>query len=419
VSGADPAGKRGSYFYLSYAHASPLAGVLQGDPDPWVNRFFHDLTAAVGRLADPASGLTPGFVDQEMPVDADWTAELNRALSTAEVFVPLYSPPYFARSWPGKEWACFRDRLALVGIDDPVQRCAPVLWVPLPYDQSPPGLDQAMALGAAEPAYAENGLRALLRLTPYRASYDHVVGRLARRIVDLAELDTLTPSPAPDLATVPSAFLPGDSRAVFAVAVAAPPAGELATRRDRAGYGVSSTDWRAFPEEQKLSLADYAGLVAEQLDFAVTVADFGQLRSLPTGPGVLLVDPWLAGSQQKLAELRTLTAQLPPWIIPLLVFGSGSGDRAAALADDVRGALGESARRTTETAQRAISGVETLGDFVSLMPVLVAEAERQYLRLGPVRYTRPKSGSRPMLTNGWPMTGSDLPPQSAEETPDA
>jgi FxsC-like protein len=373
----------------------------------------------VVRLANPKSGLSAGFFDQEIPVDADWKAALNRALSTAEVFVPLYSPGYFARSWPGKEWACFRERLAQVGLEDPVQRLAPVLWIPLPRDQDRPGLSQAMAIGASEQAYAENGLRALLRLTPYQASYDIVVDRLAARIVDLAERAPLTPSPAPDIDAVPSAFRPGDSRVVFAVTVAAPPAGDLPARRDPSGYGAESTDWRAFPDEQRLSLADYAVQVAEQLDFAVTVTDLGQLRDLPAGPGVLLVDPWLAGNQRKLNELRTLTAELPPWIIPLLVFGSGSGDRAAELAGDVRAALGESAQRTTEAAQRAISGVVSLREFVSLLPALVAEAERQYLRLGPVRHTRPKSGSRPMLANGWPMAGSSAPPPSAEETPDA
>ena len=53
--------RRGSYFYLSYAHSPPLAGNLDADPDQWVRRFFRDLTAAVAAWPRRIRGSRPGF----------------------------------------------------------------------------------------------------------------------------------------------------------------------------------------------------------------------------------------------------------------------------------------------------------------------------------------------------------------------
>jgi FxsC-like protein len=421
MSGVDSSpGKRGSYFYLSYGHSPPLPGSPQADPDQWVRRFFDDLSEAVRLKATPDSGLTPGFFDQEIPLGSNWKGAINHALSTAQVFVPLYSPSYFARLWPGREWACFRERMTRGGIKDPEQRFRPVLWIPLRYNQDPPRLTEAIAVGGPERAYAENGLRALLRLTPYQASYQLVVDRLAAQIVDLAENALVPPAAADDIATVQSAFLPGDSEAVFAVTVAAPSGGDLPPDRDRSGYGATSPDWRPFPREQELPLADYAVQAAEQLlDFAVTVAGVDDVGDLKSRPGVVLVDPWLAATRRGLTALRSLAAKLPPWVIPLLVFGSHADTRDRELAERTRDALGVAAQRQTETARAAISGVSTLRSFVSLMPMVVAEAERQYLRHGPVRRSRPQAGSLPLLAGSRSPAAMTTPHQSAEEIPDA
>jgi FxsC-like protein len=413
-------GPRASYFYLSYSHSSPLLGSPQVDPDQWVHRFFGDLSAAVQRHATPESGLASGFFDQEIQLGADWRGAINHALSTAEVFVPLYSPSYFARLWPGREWACFRDRMAQGGLADPEQRFRPVLWVPLRYDQDPPRLNQALEIGAPERAYAENGLRALLRLAPYQAAYELVVDRLAGQIVDLAENKPVRPSPAPDIATVPSAFLPGDAEAIFAVTVAAPSGRDVPADRDASAYGAAGPDWRPFPREQELPLADYAVQIAEQLlDFAVTVTGVSDSAELPSRPGVLLVDPWFAATEQGLRALRSLALRLPSWVIPILIFGSPVDTRDFELAERTRGALDPAAGRQTAAARLAISGVSSLQGFVSLMPMLVAEAERQYLRHGPVRRSRPQAGSLPLLTGSRSPAGPNSPHMSAEETPDA
>jgi hypothetical protein len=51
----------------------------------------------------------------------------------------------------------------------------------------------------------------------------------------------------------------------------------------------------------------------------------------------------------------------------------------------------------TESARRGAAGVESLDEFVSLIPILVAEAERQYLRYRTGRVTLPRSAGRPAL----------------------
>lgn len=412
--------QRGSYFYLSYAHSAPLTGSQVTDPDQWVRRLFDDLSAAVARHAEKESGLAPGFYDQELLPGTDWKANLNHALSTAEVFVPLYSPSYFARSWPGREWACFRDRLLRAGVEDPVQRFAPVLWVPLRLDQDlPPAMSRAMAVGATEPAYAENGLQALLRLLPYRESYEKVVDNLAAAIVDTVESNPpLAPSVAPDIYSVPSAFGPAESGTYFGVSIAAPTARELPSDQDRSAYGDAARDWRPFPDEQQLPLADYATQVAEQLlDFAVKVTDADPLRDSYPRPGVMLIDPWFA-AQGRLAVLRSMAAKLPVWVIPFLVLGEGSEERIPELINQVRDVLEPLSRDKPEPARDAISGVSSLQAFMSLMPRLVAEAQRQYLRQGPVRRAWPQSGGLPRI-GGPPPANTNIMHRPGKETPDA
>src|SRR5215472_17024308 len=96
----------GSYFFHSYANSPPLAGSMPTEPDRWVRRFFEDLTTAVRSVATSPT-LATGFIDQDLPLFSGWKASLTQALSVAEVFVPLLSPGYYTRSWPGREWACF------------------------------------------------------------------------------------------------------------------------------------------------------------------------------------------------------------------------------------------------------------------------------------------------------------------------
>jgi FxsC-like protein len=385
------AGLRASYFYLSYAHSPPLAGTPAASPDQWVRAFFDALTKAVRGLGSGRHGLAPGFFDQEIPLGSDWRASMSHALSTAEVFVPLYSPGYFARSWPGREWASFERRMTDSGVQNPLERFAPVLWIPLPPGHDETGLTEALELGAGQDGYAENGLRALLRLNPYRASYATIVRRLAGRIVKLAEGAPVTPSAAPDIDSVLSPFTRAASAGVFAVTVAAP----------------GGTGWRPFPDVQELSLAEYAATLAEQLDLAVRIADLtGAGEQLGGDPGVILIDPGFAADEKGERTLREVAGTLPPWILPVLVRSHESDEREARLTERVQAilgltkAVGPAARSARSGVPEAVAGISSLERFVALMPSLVAEAERQYLRLGRVDRAMVPPGSRASLRGG-------------------
>lgn len=398
----DTTGRRGSYFFLSYAHSPPLAGSLQAEPDQSVRMLFYDLTDAVARLASPESGLAPGFFDQVIPLGGDWKASVTRALSTAEVFVPLYSPGYFARSLPGRELACFYERMLRIGIDDPEQRFAAVRWIPFPRDQDRGRLSRTLDVGAAEGAYAENGLRALMRLAPYRTSYQQVVEQIAARIVELAERAPIGPSTMadiPDIDETESEFNPEASAAVFAVTVVAPSRPSLPDGPDPASYGDNSTAWRPFSGEQDQQLAEHAARVAERLDFAVLLMGIEKVEDINGRAGVILIDPWFVADRQRLDSLRQLVRGLRPWVLPLLVVDPPADTRVTQLADQVRAILVDAGLARTDTARRAINGVTSLSDFVTLMPVLVAEAERQYLRDGPIERSMARPGFRLRLTS--------------------
>src|SRR4051794_16905289 len=92
------------HFFLSYAHSAPLSADVRPDTDTdtWVRRCFEDLSGEVGRLLsrDPRG---VGFVDYLAEPGADWKAVQTEMLGRAEVFVPLYSPGYFNKSWPMRE----------------------------------------------------------------------------------------------------------------------------------------------------------------------------------------------------------------------------------------------------------------------------------------------------------------------------
>ncbi|HEY1623085.1 MAG TPA: TIR-like protein FxsC [Streptosporangiaceae bacterium] len=386
---------RASYFYLSYAHSPPLAGSPQLTHDQWVRTFFHDLSDAVHRLGSQHRGIAPGFFDQDIPLNSDWRASLTQAMSTAQVFIPLYAPGYFSRSWPGREWASFKRRLINAGVKKPLGRFAPVLWIPLKPGDEPEGLPQALAIGASESAYADNGLRAMLRLTPYRESYFRVVERLARQVVNLAESDTIPPSLAPDIDMVRNPFSSA-SAAVFAVAVAAADRGGSSAAAD-AGSGTAVSGWRPFPGAQRLSLAEYAATIAEQLDFAVQVTVLGEIETrLGANPGVVLVDPWFVNDADGRESLREAVRDRP-WIMPVLVTNSGGDPKETELAQRVRAILDGVQPPHTDTARQAVAGVNSLEQFVALMPFLIAEAERHFLRRGPIERSVARPGSRRRL----------------------
>ncbi len=385
-----PGGEGGSatYFFLSYAQTAPLDGEERAPIDHVVSELFKDLSAAVRATIPGGHRGQVGFFDGLLPAGADWKARITRELGTAEVFVPLCSPSYFAMSWPGQEWNCFASRLAGRPAAEAGRHIAPVLWTPLSYGQKIPGGVQPGRFAAGRTEYAHNGLRALKMLTIYQESYRAVVAELAREIVRSAREIPLGPSTVAPLESFQSAFRTEDSPVDFVVAVAAPTASTAPRDRDPGPYGPRSTDWRPFVGAERLRLADYAVAAAERLDFSTTALGAAEAAQVePNTPVVVLIDPRIAeptaeGSQ--IAALRRLfDERRRRWTLPLAVFDAAdprSAKERDQLLDYLHSVLESAGALSTEAARRGARGVGSMEEFATVMPVMVTEAERQYIK---------------------------------------
>ena len=395
------------YFFLSYAPSDPLAGNPEEDPDEPVETFFADLSAAVRRHAS-ADGRDVGFFDQNIPPGSDWKQFITRALSAAQVFVPLYSVGYLTNSWPGRELTCFNKRVAEAGGRNPGARMVPVLWAPLAGVDYPPGLREALDY-VTEPDYADNGLCALLRLQPYYDLYQEVVDRMGAQIVEIAERDPIEPvepDKVGDIEKAPSAFVPARQLPVFVIQVAAPTTANAPEDRDLRVYSDNGVDWRPFAK-QKVPLAEYARQVTERFDFAVRVSEIGLAGDLARRrPGIIVIDPSFIADETGRASLAAAVAKLPRWVLPVVVVDKPRDPRTRKLADGVFDILAKAGALQTESARQAARGVESLGAFESIIPKLVAEAGKQYLRKRNSRVLSPPSARRPRFG---PPEGPDGP----------
>ena len=387
------------YFFLSYARSDPLAGNPDEDADEPVETFFSDLTDAVRRHSSGGGEDVSGFYDQKIPVGSDWKQFRARALSAAQVFVPLYSVGYLTNSWPGRELACFKRRVEVAGRRNPLRRLVPVLWAPLAGVEYPPELRAALDSSVTEPDYADNGLRALLKLQSYQGLYQVVVDRMGAQIVEIAEHDPIEPvepEKVGDIEKALSAF-PADRRLpVFNIEVAVRTPASAAESRDPQAYGDTPEEWRPFPG-QELPLAEYARQLIKRFDFDVRVAPLGAEASpIRRRPGIIVIDPAFIVYEAGLAALRAVASTLPRWVLPLVVVAPDD-EPTAKLAARVLDILPKATALPAEWSGRVAHGVKSLDEFVSIVPVLVAEAERQYFRHRSSRSPVPGSPSRPRL----------------------
>lgn len=373
------------YFFLSYARSDPLAGNPEEDPEQPVQTFFSDLTAAVRRHASGDRERVSGFYDQKVPVGSDWKQFITRALSAAQVFVPLYSVGYLTTSWPGRELACFKRRVQVAGRQNPLHRLVPVLWAPLAGVEYPDELRDALDSGATEPDYADNGLRALQKLQSYHDLYRVVVDRMGAQIVEIAEqdpIDPVEPEKVGDIEQAPSAFPVDRPLPVFNIEVA--------------GAGPAGQEWRPFAD-QKLPLAEYARQLISRFDFDVRVTAWEADASLTRRrPGIIVIDTAIIADRTGRIALEAVASTLPRWVLPLVVVAPDD-EPTRELAARVIDILPTAKALPGQWSRRAADGVKSLDEFVSLVPVLVAESERQYFRHRSSRAPLPGAPGRPRL----------------------
>ncbi|GAA2585120.1 hypothetical protein GCM10010411_17320 [Actinomadura fulvescens] len=405
---------------LSYAHSPPLSGQRPGDLDRWVGSFFQRLDAAVAEIAPDGHRLDRGFCDQLVPLGSDWKQAITAGLETAEVFVPLYSAAYFSRSQSGREWECFHRRVQRAGVANPMSRFVPVLWTPLMEEQHRAWAQDAPLFEADVPAYAENGLKALSRLAVYQDAYLATLERLAARIVAISASGLIGPSSVDDVDRLESPFRAEAAAKQFVVTVAAPTAAALPAGRRPDGYGADSAQWRAFPADQELSLVSYATAVAERLDFAVLVTGVEKAGDDLAGkPGVMLVDPWFVANERDAGRLAEFARGLSPWVLPIILVDPAADARSIEFARRAEDILRGARTPSGERAVRALRTIRSFEEFVSLMPFLIADAEREYLRKSPLRRPITKRRPRPKLTRGMPPEPGGMPPESGGTPPES
>jgi FxsC-like protein len=384
---------RRTYFFLSYAHVPPNQERTPSDPadtapDYWVSIFFEDLSREVAELVGPDTDQTIGFYDPLLPAGSNWKAQLARQLGTADVFVALYSPRYLTWSWPRTERYTFGRRLAEQDADPAAGNIQPVLWTPIPWTDDWPDSDRALALSLGEgiTEYGENGLRALRMLNHHRPRYDEIVRRLARRIVHASDASPLTPTDiaplqAHRLATEPDGIEEDRSRDTpFVVAVLAPSTGSVPAGRESAAYGATARDWRPFRRGEGVPVAELAANHAERLGLPAVVVDLEPSKSpFERAPGLLLVDPWIAADEAGQEELRARLAELPDWVLTVVVVdpADGQSQRGAALADLVIGML-------AGTEPPRVRDARGIDEFDKLVPFLVTQTRGKYLVTAPV-----------------------------------
>jgi TIR domain-containing protein len=354
----------GYYFFLSYAHSAPLevaedADTPQSDSsgidaDPVVASFYTDLRQTVAALVRPGRA-DIGFLDQDLPPGSDLRVDLAAALGSAQVFVPLYSPGYFTRSWPLREQAAFRRRLLVADVN-PESRIVPIVWTPvLPTDQQT-DVRRALAAANAFPEYRENGLRALFLLESHRSAYEAFRAWLAAEIVAVAERSPLEPSAAVNLEEVEGSTV---KEARFLVGMLDP--GEIPAR--------AHPWWRAYAAP----ITQHAATLADRLGLRSEVTDVAEAEQLfERTPGIVLVDPWPAGDRAESITARL--RGLPPWVVPVVLEEPRErlGEQAAALAATIS--------RVKNAVTGRVESVSDMSQLEQILPGLVARARRRYLR---------------------------------------
>jgi FxsC-like protein len=187
-------------FFLSYARED-------NNTDGLVKKFYEDLCKDIaGKIA--ASPNDVGFFDgAEIEPGADWDQKLASALQQSSVFIAIYSPYYFQKRFCGKEWTVFRSRVDAYanvmpkGSEFPALMF-PVLWQKedyvLPRIPTPLGKIQYKFDDYGK-AYAEQGLRVMLRNKKFRQQYDDFIPTLADKVIEAAHRHKL-----PALANLPS-----------------------------------------------------------------------------------------------------------------------------------------------------------------------------------------------------------------------
>jgi FxsC-like protein len=309
----------------------------------------------------------------------------------------LYSRAYFNSAHCGKEWFAFNLRRLNYQAKSvrPVETIVPALWIPERNGQLPEaaGSVQYNSADFGE-LYAEHGFYGIMKVSRWREAYEMAVYLLARRIVEAADA---SPPAGPEFwgqyQSLPSAFGgydgagPGDK--LLRVTVVAPGGDDLPEGRDSSYYGKEVRDWNPYRQDSVRALADHAAELARSLSYTPDVGDLYRHEAAlldggpPSGPEVLLIDPWAVLNPECREMLRRLDELDKPWIQVVVIWNHQDAQMQAD-AQQIRAALEDALPRKLRegraTSALAVRGVPSLEDFGVVLPTVIAAAGRHYIR---------------------------------------
>ncbi|MFE6665403.1 FxsC protein [Streptomyces sp. NPDC057697] len=381
------------YFFLSYAHTP---GYGRGtDPDMWVERLFKDLCDHVMAMTDLPAGAPAGFIDREIRSGEGWSERLGEVLATCRVFVPLFSPRYFASEMCGKEWYAFAQRAIhhRARSNQRAEAIVPALWVPVPPSQLP-GPAERLQFNHRDfgDRYVSDGLYGLIKLRLFAEEYERAVYELAKRIVNVADTIRIGTGRPVDYRLAPSAFGPRDSAVgprPMQVTIAAATRHDLPEGRNADYYGDSPQDWNPYHPAAARPLAYVAEDMVRSLNYQATITSFDEEaghaegKQPPSRPEILLVDRWALQDEDRCRRLAAFDAENRPWVTMVVPWNREDHESMAAEAE-----LTEKLERTMPTKMRqgraycraAAKGVPSMEAFGQILPQVVEVAAQQYLR---------------------------------------
>ena len=392
----------GPLFFFSYAH-SPQDDQGGTDPDVWVDKLYRDLSNHVKGLAELPRGASPGFIDRQLRQGDEWPDQLANALATCRVFVPVYSRRYFRSVHCGKEWFAFAMRRVNYKSRNggPVDAIIPALWIPLP-DGMLPNAASSVQYNSPDfdPLYGEHGFYGIMKVRRWRDIYDEAVYLLARRIVAASELKPPVPPSLIPYEALSPAFGESDDVGVGAgdkplrITVVAPGRDELPDGRDHGYYGDDFSNWNPYYGDAVRPLAAHAADVAKSLSYTPTVGDLFQhepelmrREPPPSGPQVLLIDPYATLVPTSREILQKLDALNTPWVQVIVVWSerdlqmNADRDRLTAA---LHSALPHKLTEGRAKSVLALRGTRSLEEFSRMLPPVIAASGRQYLRIASV-----------------------------------
>jgi FxsC-like protein len=370
------------YFFLSHSHQA------QGS-DRLVTEVFEDLCLRV-RLATGSDRHEPvGFVSRCDHLRPPLGEAISRELARCKVLVPLYSPRYFASTECGQVVSAFCDRNArTTGAAAPP--IVPLLWIP-PNRSWPPVPVLPIEVADVE-RYDRDGLFEVM-LSRGEAEADHcydaVLDELARLVVDLAGSVALPVTESIDAQPFASAFARTAPPPRVSIHVLAPDLSRLPVGRDQDQYGATPLHWSPYRQEASEGLGSHIENAAQHLGYRPTLTSVDDVeldvygRDPPSGPAILLIDPWALEQGKWRDQLQEFDRQDRPWVTVMAAWNRDDPQTARVrqhLFDQLNTTLDRRYRSRRPGLHLDADIAASLSDIARVLPSVLQESTRRYLR---------------------------------------